>query len=110
MYIRGGKLNTMSAHCDPRVGAVQLTVMVVLVLDTSEGWGRELRNSMEGARQSWAVWVGSGMYGVCVCVCVCVCVEEGGGRQMNVCVWVWDVTIKIILTEQQYMSCMSQSN
>jgi len=40
MYIRGGKLNTTSAHSDPRVGAVQLTVMVVLVLDTNEGWGR----------------------------------------------------------------------
>jgi len=69
MYIRGGKLNTTSAHCDLRVGAVQLTVMVVLVLDTSEGWGRELRNIMEGARQSWAVWVGIYVWSVCVCVC-----------------------------------------
>ena len=89
MYIRGGKLNTTSAHCDPRVGAVQLTVMVVLVLDTSEGWGREVWNSMEGARQPWAVWVGIYVCMVCIYVCVCVCVRVWACEHVCVCVCAW---------------------
>ena len=66
MYIRGGKKTLV--HDDSRVGAVQLTVIEMLVLLTSMGRGRCRLSSRWGERQSWAVKVH-------------VCMKMGGGRR-----------------------------
>ena len=53
MYIRGGKKTLVQEGS--RVGAVQLTVIEVLVLLTSSARGRSRMKSRKGERQSWAV-------------------------------------------------------